>query len=86
MVLAAGRAADQVGAHAGHPCVGVRTAQLQFDVAVEVLEALLASELRLGGAQKALQKTLVLVFVRVVHRFTPLASGSSSNRKPWSAR
>ena len=56
MVLSAGRATDQVWAHAGHRGVRVSPAQLHLDIAIELLEALLAAELRPVGAQKALEE------------------------------
>jgi hypothetical protein len=46
VVLAAGRAAFEVGAHAGDLLLGFSTREFQFDVAVELLEALLAGQLR----------------------------------------
>jgi hypothetical protein len=39
VLLAAGRAADQVGAEARHGGVGILACELQLDVAVERLEA-----------------------------------------------
>ena len=46
MILVAGRAAREVLAHPGQARVGVRSRQLQLDVLVQQLEALLAGELR----------------------------------------
>ena len=53
VVLLAGRAALEVGAHAGHGRVGVRAGQRELDVAVELLEALLAGQLGSGGAEES---------------------------------
>ena len=52
MVLATGGASFEVRPHAGHggSCVGV--GDFELDVAVELREALLASELRLGRSEK----------------------------------
>src|SRR6185436_9883369 len=46
VVLAAGGAALEVRAHPGHPGLGVLTGELELDVLVEALEALLAADLR----------------------------------------
>ena len=54
VIGAAGRAALQVRAHSRYPVIGVRPGQLEFDVGVECLEALLAIELRAGWAEEAL--------------------------------
>jgi hypothetical protein len=47
VLLAAGWAADEVGAEARDARVGVGASELELDVAVEVLEAFVAAELRL---------------------------------------
>ena len=46
MLLAAGGAPGQVGAHPGDQRVGVAPGQLSLDVAVELVEARVAAELR----------------------------------------
>lgn len=51
MVLAAGGAAFQVSAEPGDGCVGVAAGELEFDVAVEVRETLLA---RISGLAETL--------------------------------
>src|SRR3954447_9813083 len=50
-VLGAGGAALEVGVHAGDPRIGGLAGEGQLDVAVELLEALLAGQLRLTGAE-----------------------------------
>ena len=45
MLLAAGRATLQVGAQAGHGGVRVGAGDFELDVAVELLEALVAADL-----------------------------------------
>src|SRR3954451_6727934 len=52
VVLVAGRAALQVGLHAGQHGVGVRAGELELDVLVEQLEARFAADLGVGGAQQ----------------------------------
>ena len=52
VVLVAGGAARQVGVHAGDRAVRVLARHLELDVAVELLEALLAGELRPLGAEQ----------------------------------
>jgi hypothetical protein len=53
VVLLAGRAPVEMRAHAGHGHVGVAAAHLGVDVLVEPVEALVASELGLPGAEQA---------------------------------
>ena len=55
----AGRAALEVGAHARDPVVGVRALKLELDVLVELLEALVAEQLGLGGAEQPLEGVVV---------------------------
>jgi hypothetical protein len=50
MVLAAGRAAVKVGTQAGDDGVDVLAFELELDVAVELVEAHIAPDLRPGGA------------------------------------
>ena len=47
MLLGAGRAAGQVGSHAWNLPVGIRAGELQVDVAVQLIKAGFAAELRL---------------------------------------
>jgi hypothetical protein len=54
MVLTARRAALEVCAHAGNFRVGIGSAQLELDVAIQLLKALLAADLRPGWPQEAL--------------------------------
>jgi hypothetical protein len=49
VVLVAGRAAIEVRAHARNLAIGVRFGQFELDVAVELLEALFAGQLRAGS-------------------------------------
>jgi hypothetical protein len=49
VVLVAGGAALDMGAHARDPVVGPCASELELDVLVEVLEALIAEQLRLRG-------------------------------------
>ena len=49
MLLAAGRAAVEVGAQARDRAVGVLARELELDVPVELVEAGVAADLRLGG-------------------------------------
>src|SRR3954452_23775691 len=53
MVLGAGRAAAEVGGERGHRGRGVAAEELAVDADVELLEALLAGGLGLGGSEKA---------------------------------
>lgn len=52
MVVAAGRTAREVRTHTGDGAIGVPAVELQLDVAVKLLEAVLAAELRPGGSQQ----------------------------------
>ena len=70
MILLAGRAALEVGAHARHRRFGVGAGQRQLDVAVELLEALLAGQLGPGGPQDAAQAPQVVV-LGVAHGEVP---------------
>ena len=49
VLLAAGRAALEVGAQSGNRRVGVVAGELELDVAVELVEALVAADLRPAG-------------------------------------
>src|SRR3954452_6090598 len=83
VVLLAGRTALEVSAHARHRRFGVGARQRQLDVAVELLEALLAGQLRPGGAEDAAQAQQVVV-LGVAHED---ASGSRrSESRPRAAR
>jgi hypothetical protein len=48
VILIAGRAAVEMGPHARHPRLGVLAGELEVDVAVEFVEALLAAQLGFG--------------------------------------
>jgi hypothetical protein len=64
MFLAAGRAAVQVCPQAGDGYVDVFAGELELDVAVELLEACVAADLRFGGAEEA---TEYLFEIRSLH-------------------
>src|SRR4051794_34389056 len=53
--LCAGGAAAQVGGHARHGGLGICTVELQVDVAVQLVEADLAGDLRPAGAEQTAQ-------------------------------
>ena len=80
MLLAAGRAAGQMGAQARDRRIGVRTGELQLDVSVELLEALVAADLRPSRAEEPSE---CRVHVRSLHQ---LASSSVSSDSPSSSR
>ena len=67
MVLAAGGAALQVLAQPGQPRIGVLAGELEVDVLVEQLEALLAADLRARRVREARQDGSRFVFVVIVH-------------------
>ena len=52
MVLVAGGAAGEMGPQAGQGGVGVLAGELEVDVAVELVEAGIAADLGLGGAEQ----------------------------------
>jgi hypothetical protein len=83
VLLVAGLAALEVRAHAGDKLVGARGAvlELDLDVAVELIEALLAGQLGLGGAQEASQD--VVWSVGVLGHAWP--SACSRRRSLWRA-
>jgi hypothetical protein len=58
VVLVAGRASFEVRLHAWDRAVGVGPREPELDVAVELLEALLAAQLRSGRTGKAREQTL----------------------------
>src|SRR4051794_6469909 len=80
VVLAAGRAARQMRRHARHPRIGRRPAELELDVRVELLEALVAAQLGRGRAERAREE---LVMAVLVHRLP--SSQLASISKPRSA-
>src|SRR3954469_9068975 len=55
VLLGAGGAAAEVRGHAGHGALGVGPGELEVDVAVQLVEADLAGDLRLPGAEQAVQ-------------------------------
>src|SRR6059058_1584141 len=79
-VLGAGGAALEVGVHAGDPRIGRLAGERQLDVAVELLEALLAGQLRSAGAEDPAQDGAS--FLVALHR---VSSPSVPTRKPRSA-
>jgi hypothetical protein len=75
-VLFAARCASlQVRSHAGNLLVGARTSDLQLDISVQVLEALLAVQLRSGGPEQASQGSIDVGSRAIAHRSFPPASG-----------
>jgi hypothetical protein len=48
-ILGARRAPLEVGTHSGDCCVRVGSAELELDVTIELIEALLTGQLRPGG-------------------------------------
>ena len=56
MLLGAGRAAVEMRAHPGDGGVRILARELELDVAVEVREALVAAELRVGRAEQACEQ------------------------------
>src|SRR5215218_6236737 len=79
-VFGAGGAAVEVRAHTGNPRVGRGTGERHLDVAVELLEALLAGQLRGGGAKDPAQDRIALVVA-----FHPSSSLSAPTWKPRAA-
>src|SRR5690348_6381272 len=63
-VLGAGGAAVEVGAHPRHPGVGGLAGEAQLDVAVELLEALLAGQLRGVLAEHPAQQRVAFLVAR----------------------
>src|SRR5215211_1622926 len=80
VLLAAGGAADKVGAQTGDRGVGVRTGELQLDVAVELLEALVAADL---GLRRPEQPAQCLLQIGSLGHFV---SSSVSRERPCSSR
>src|SRR3954468_19693507 len=79
-ILGAGGAAVEVCAHAGDPRVGRLAGEAQLDVAVELLEALLAGQLRVRGAEDPSQDDVA--FLVALHASS---SPPAPTRKPRSA-
>src|SRR5437870_7477760 len=69
MLLAAGRAADQMRPQSRYLCVGVgvATGELELDVPVEILKTLVAAHL---GAFRPKQPPKRLRQIRLLHRFS----------------
>src|SRR5438128_1258941 len=78
VVLGAGGAALEVGVHAGHGGIGVCAGELDFDITVEVLEALLAGELGTAGAAHAAEEVCESTMCGVAHRVPPSRRWSGS--------
>ena len=81
MLLAARGAAGEVRAQAGNGRVGVCAGELELDVAVELVEARVAADLRLGGAEQTAE---CLVAVRALHHV--VSSSSDPTESPHSSR
>src|SRR5262245_27553180 len=73
VVLAAGRAAGEVGAHPGHLALGLAAGELGLDVLVEAVEAVLAAELGPLGAEHPVDQ-------RSVHGAAPRSWSASAAR------
>src|SRR3954447_16883494 len=80
-VLGAGGAALEGGAHAGDPRAGGLAGERQLDVAVELVEALLAGQLRGAGAEGPAEQLVPFLVL-----FHPSSSPPVPSRKPRSAR
>src|SRR5215210_2382075 len=80
VLLATGGAADKVGAETGDRGVGIRTGELQLDVAVELLEALVAADL---GLRRPEQPAQCLLQIGSLGHFV---SSSVSRERPCSSR
>ena len=84
MVLSAGGAAFEVGSHARHGCVGVATGDLELDVVIEVLEALIARQLGARWTKhptKQARGSLRSVVAHVVSLLSESTSSPSSARR-----
>jgi hypothetical protein len=79
VVLVASRAALQVFAHPGQTRVGVRAGQLEFDVLVEELEALLAADLGVARPQQPRDEFPVSVVRATLH--LPCFSARGTERR-----
>jgi hypothetical protein len=71
VVLAAGRAALEVRPHARHRGVGVAAGELELDVAVELVEARLAGQLRVGRSEQPVKQVGGSRGVVVAHERPP---------------
>src|SRR3954447_17928057 len=83
VLVTAGRAALEVRRHARHAGVGGRPAQLQLDVRVELLEALVAAQLRCRRAEHARED---LVRGELVHRSSSQLASIGKPRSASAAR
>ncbi len=81
MLLATGGTAGEMGTKSGDGRVGVPAGQLELDITIELVEALVAADLRFGRAEQPLER---LLRVGSVHEF--LSSSRSSSASPRSAR
>src|SRR5438045_7871800 len=70
-ILGTRRAAIQVGSHSGNRQIRVGANQLQLDVAIELLEALLASDLGPRRTEQAPDETIHALRSRRVHALSP---------------
>ena len=81
VLLAAGRASLQVGAQPWKRSVGVCAGDLELDVAVQLVEALVAADLGPGGAKEAAECLLQVRALRHV-----VSSSSESGWRPQLSR
>src|SRR5262245_33022993 len=86
VLLAAGRAAGEMSAQPRDRRVGVCAGELQLDVAVELLEALVAADLRLGRPEQPPERLLQLRSLRHVPSSSVSRESPSSSKCPLSFR
>src|SRR5436305_637456 len=73
VLLAARRASVQVCPHTGNRRIGICAGELQLDIVVELLEALLAAQLGARWPEQTLQECFDGCVRWLGHRFPPLA-------------
>src|SRR5215216_5621726 len=84
VVFVAGGAAFEVRAHAGDLLVGGCGGELELDVVVELIEALLAGELRAGGAEELREELRVVRLVGLGHEKGSVSPRPRAARAPRS--
>jgi hypothetical protein len=75
VVLVAGWAAFEVRAHARHVFVGGCAGKLELDIVVELVEALVASQLRSWGAEESREELLI---VGLGHEMSSVVCGAEA--------
>lgn len=86
MVIAAGRTAYEVRVHGRHRDVRPGAGQLKLDVRVEMVEALLASELRAGRAEHSAELAAGITPLLLGHGTLPIVPIPRSARAARSLR